>query len=132
MNRKYTMLAGSTLAVLLAACDQDGAGGLTRQKLMPEAGYVADADRGEKHFHDNCARCHGQQARGSELGPPLVNEVYRPSHHANLAFYWAVRDGVKQHHWQFGDMPPIEGLSPQDVADIIAYIRREQRNNGIL
>jgi len=125
------IIAGSLLAVLLTACDQQGGKTTAEQKLLPAAGFVADVGKGETLFRANCARCHGQGAMGSDQGPPLVNAIYRPAHHADLAFYWAVRDGVRRHHWQFGDMPPIKGLSPEGVANIIAYVRGEQRKNGI-
>jgi len=35
------------------------------------------------------------------------------------------------HHWQFGHMPPVPGLSQKDVAKIIAFVRELQRANGI-
>ncbi len=125
------LLAGLVLAVLLTACDQRADESEARHKLLPSVGFVADAARGEARFDVYCARCHGAGARGGRQGPPLVNAIYRPAHHADLAFYWAVRDGVRQHHWQFGDMPAIAGLSAEDVADIIAYVRGEQRKQGI-
>ena len=39
--------------------------------------------------------------------------------------------GVRGHHWRFGDMPPVEGLTRTDVAMIVAYVRELQRANGI-
>ena len=47
-----------------------------------------------------------------------------------LAFEVAIRDGVRAHHWDFGDMPPIEGLSGTEVDDIIAYVRAVQDAEG--
>jgi len=38
---------------------------------------------------------------------------------------------VKAHHWEFGNMPKIEGVSPADVEQIIRYIRWLQRQAGI-
>ena len=35
------------------------------------------------------------------------------------------------HHWRFGHMPPVAGLSRKDVAKIIAYVRELQSANGI-
>jgi cytochrome c1 len=43
----------------------------------------------------------------------------------------AVRRGVSAHHWRFGDMPPIPGVSDDDAARIVAYIRWAQRQAGI-
>jgi hypothetical protein len=48
-----------------------------------------------------------------------------------MSFQMAVHRGVRQHHWPFGDMPPVPGLSAEDVGHIIAYVRQEQRRAGI-
>lgn len=56
--------------------------------------------------------------------------MYEPGHHADGAFLFAVRNGSRAHHWSFGDMPPIEGLSPEDVEAIIAFVREQQRIQG--
>jgi mono/diheme cytochrome c family protein len=82
-------------------------------------------------FNANCASCHGALAAGSEVGPPLVHVYYEPNHHADIAFQRAVVFGVRPHHWSYGPMPPIPGLSENDVARITAYIRWLQRQAGI-
>ena len=66
------------------------------------------------------------------MGPPLVHVIYEPSHHGDAAFVLAVRPGVRAHHWPFGNMLPVEGVSDRAVADIIAYVRALQRANGIM
>lgn len=87
---------------------------------------------GKPLYDANCAACHGPDAAGQEsAAPPLVHIYYEPSHHADEAIQRAVALGVRQHHWSFGDMPPVEGLSREDVTQIIAYIRELQRANGI-
>lgn len=87
---------------------------------------------GERLFNDNCASCHGPNAAGQQgVAPPLVHKIYEPSHHADGAFYLAVKQGVRAHHWPFGDMPPVEGLTQKDVERIVAYVRLLQRANGI-
>lgn len=87
---------------------------------------------GERIFEGACASCHGVGGVGVEgMGPPLVHVIYEPSHHADESFQRAVAGGVRSHHWQFGDMPPIEGVTRGDVAMVIAYIREIQRANGI-
>ncbi len=60
-----------------------------------------------------------------------MDPIYRPGHHADGAFLVAVRAGVRQHHWDFGPMPSVAGLSDQDVADITAHVRRLQEAAGI-
>jgi mono/diheme cytochrome c family protein len=86
---------------------------------------------GEAMFSANCAQCHGQDATGTEQGPPLVHIYYEPNHHADESFQRAVAMGVRAHHWRFGDMPPVEGLSRPDVARITAHVRDLQRKAGI-
>ena len=87
---------------------------------------------GKQHFADNCAACHGENAAGREgAGPPLVHKIYEPSHHADISFQLAVKNGVRSHHWRFGNMPPVPTVSEADVETIISYVRSLQRANGI-
>ncbi|WP_205319969.1 c-type cytochrome [Notoacmeibacter marinus] len=86
---------------------------------------------GKALFDANCATCHGANAAGSEQGPPLVHRIYEPSHHGDQAFILAALNGVRAHHWQFGNMPPVKGVSESDVGKITNYIRTIQRANGI-
>lgn len=87
---------------------------------------------GERLFNESCASCHGANAAGQQgIAPPLVHKIYEPSHHADGAFFLAVKQGVRAHHWPFGDMPPVEGLTQKDVERIVAYVRLLQKANGI-
>lgn len=87
---------------------------------------------GRMAFDAICAACHGQNAAGrAGYGPPLVHRIYEPSHHADASFFLAVQNGVRAHHWPFGNMPPQDGLTRADVTAIIAYVRELQRANGI-
>ncbi|MDH3462533.1 MAG: cytochrome c [Acidimicrobiia bacterium] len=81
-------------------------------------------------YETNCAQCHGSDLRGTDQGPSQLSSVYAPSHHGDGAFLLAVMNGSAQHHWDFGPMPPIEGLSPSQVDEIIAFVREQQRLNG--
>ncbi len=91
----------------------------------------ASAQGGMALFEANCAACHGAAATGTHNGPPLVHRIYEPNHHGDGAFFSAVFRGARAHHWRFGDMPPVAGVSEQDVVQIIAYVRALQRANGI-
>ncbi|MCV6576238.1 MAG: cytochrome c [Cohaesibacter sp.] len=97
--------------------------------------FSLDAEKiradGLRLYNGACIQCHGIEARGSSFGPPLVHEIYKPSHHSDQAFVLAALQGVKAHHWDFGDMPPVEGISQTDLAMITAYIRHLQRKAGI-
>lgn len=87
---------------------------------------------GQRAFEAVCAECHGDNAAGKMgFGPPLVHKIYEPSHHGDMAFTLAVQNGVRAHHWRFGDMPPQSGLTQADVNSIVAYVRELQRANGI-
>lgn len=89
------------------------------------------AKQGEQLFKANCAVCHGKNAAGTQNGPPLIHKIYEPSHHSDLSFQRAAKQGVRAHHWPFGNMPPVSGVTESDVTQIIAYVRELQRANGI-
>lgn len=107
-----------------------GSGKAIAEVEVPNLSPVASL--GERLFIDNCAACHNTNAVGWEgLGPPLVHKIYEPSHHGDEAFQLAVKNGVRAHHWTFGDMASIEGLKRTDVEYIVMYVRELQRANGI-
>ena len=87
-------------------------------------------EMGASLYSVNCAECHGSDLRGTDKGPSHLSAIFEPNHHADGAFVFAVQNGVRAHHWKFGDMPPIDGLSPDDVSAIIAYVRETQRVEG--
>lgn len=106
------------------------AGTALAEVRVPTLSAVATAGKGI--FDANCATCHGQNGAGVDgAGPPLVHIIYEPNHHADIAFYMAVKQGVRTHHWRFGDMPPVTSVSEEETTKIIAYIRELQRANGI-
>jgi mono/diheme cytochrome c family protein len=116
---------------LLSACD-GGPGETDPNPLhLPPQGFVGDSVKGKVLYDQNCQVCHGKNGLGTNQGPPLVNNIYNPRHHADLAFHLAVRNGVRSHHWKFGDMKPIPNLSPEDVEHIVQYVRKIQRKSGI-
>lgn len=95
-------------------------------QLSPEATI------GKRAFEAKCAECHGADAAGQDgVAPPLIHRIYEPSHHSDEAFQLAVRTGVRAHHWSFGNMSPVEGLTRADVQYIVRYVRELQRENGI-
>lgn len=96
---------------------------------VPELSDIAK--QGEVLFKANCAVCHGKNATGTQNGPPLVHKIYEPSHHSDLSFQRAAKQGVRAHHWPFGNMPPVPSVTETDVERIVAYVRELQRANGI-
>ena len=102
------------------------------QTVSVSAPDLSDVARqGAELFTANCSECHGPIAGGSSQGPPLVDNIYEPGHHADFSFHVAVNRGSPQHHWRFGEMEPVAGLSPEDVNKIICYVRELQYANGI-
>ena len=87
---------------------------------------------GKELFEMNCAACHGKNAAGTQgVAPPLVHIIYEPNHHGDHSFILAVKNGVRGHHWPFGNMPPVAGVTDEQVKHIIRYVRELQRANGI-
>jgi mono/diheme cytochrome c family protein len=112
---------------------QSGVAGAPLADVIIPAELSAKARQGETYYNAVCAACHGTNAAGHDgIAPPLVHRIYEPSHHGDMAFVLAARNGVRAHHWKFGNMPPIEQpLSDGELAAIVAYVRELQRANGI-
>ncbi len=92
----------------------------------------AQALAGMQPYNRSCASCHGEAGIGTKLGPPLMHKVYNPGHHADESFVRAVRNGVQQHHWQFGDMPPRPEVTDEEIALIVRFVRELQVSQGIV
>ena len=110
------------LAVGLAACGSDD--------TEPTSASGSQVDRGAEVYAQSCASCHGANLRGSDEGPSMLSIVYEPNHHTDDSFRSAIANGAPQHHWPFGDMEPVEGLSDDDVEAVIAFVRAEQQRQG--
>jgi mono/diheme cytochrome c family protein len=122
-------LAVAVVLLVVTACA--GAGDDGTELAAGTAMAAGDVASGRALYAANCASCHGVDLQGTDKGPPHIHPVYEPSHHADDSFRLAVARGAAQHHWEFGPMPPIAGLADQDVTDIIAYVREQQRAAGI-
>ncbi|WP_093149158.1 c-type cytochrome [Aliiruegeria lutimaris] len=108
------------------------AGGAPMVEVRLPAELSADAQHGRTAFDAKCAGCHGTHAAGQQgVAPPLVHKIYEPGHHGDMAFLLAAKTGVRAHHWSFGSMPPVEGISDTEIARVTLYIRELQRENGI-
>jgi len=121
----WTLVAGA--AAGMAACVGEAPPPPGGEAAVTPAAFA----EGERRYDATCAACHGPRGTGTDRGPPLVHRVYEPSHHGDAAFLVAVRQGVRAHHWRFGDMPPVPGVSEPDVVAIVAYVRWLQRQAGI-
>jgi|TARA_R110000787_G_scaffold31181_7_gene82973 cytochrome c len=87
---------------------------------------------GKTTYEAVCSACHGPNGQGrKDIAPPLIHKIYEPGHHGDMAFVLAAKNGVRAHHWDFGNMPAVEGVTQADVLNVVAYIRRLQQENGI-
>lgn len=114
-----SVMITSALALLAVSCG-DSAG---------ETAAGADGV-GAELYAANCASCHGTDLAGTELGPSQLSIVYEPAHHDDDSYRSAIANGAGQHHWTFGNMPPIPGLDDAEVDAIISFIRSEQERQG--
>lgn len=87
--------------------------------------------KGQLLYEKYCSACHGVQLDGSEQGPPLIHPFYKPPHHDDRSFYRAALEGVGQHHWEFGDMPAVEGMTAGKMDSLLPYIRYYQQQKGL-
>jgi len=90
---------------------------------------AADAD-GRAVYQGRCASCHGADLRGTEKGPSQLSIVYEPNHHGDTSYRSAIRNGVQQHHWDYGDMPAVQDVTDEQIELVIAYIREQQQELG--
>ena len=85
---------------------------------------------GESLYQARCAACHGSDLRGTAVGPSQLSVVYQPGHHPDESYLHAVFNGAQAHHWNFGDMATVVGVTEIDMHRIIAFIRENQRIEG--
>ena len=110
--------------LLVLAMAEENPAPVERDPVLVAAGKVL--------YVESCAVCHGADLAGTDTGPPFLVPTYAPNHHGDEAFQRAVIAGVQPHHWNFGPMVPVEGLSRDDVSKIVTYVRSVQEAEGIL
>lgn len=114
------------VAVLIIGCSGDDA----TEQTAPDAAVAPAGSVGADVYANSCASCHGADLRGTDKGPSQLSIVYEPNHHPDDAYRSAIAIGAPQHHWTFGDMPPVEGLNNEEIEAVIAFIRAEQARLG--
>ena len=127
----YTMWPTVDVSNETVVVDKKVVEGALANVLLPDT-LSQNAKTGKLAFEVKCVSCHGVNAAGQAgVAPPLVHIIYEPNHHGDESFQRAAALGVRAHHWSFGNMPAVEGLTRADVKMIVAYIRELQRANGI-
>ena len=116
-------ITAAILAITVAGCGGDDVTATPIPPLAPDAS-------GETVYQARCASCHGADLRGTSEGPSQLSIVYEPGHHGDDSYRSAIRNGVRQHHWGFGDMPAVPDITDGQIESVIEYIRTEQQRNG--
>src|SRR5215475_12508478 len=94
-----------------------GRAGSTREFLgLGAAPDEAAAKKGEPLYKQNCATCHGQNARGAQ-GPNLVRSVVVLHDEKGEELGPLIKNGRPQ-----GGMPGFPALSPEDLNNIAQYL----------
>ena len=78
-------------------------------------------DQGRKSFESRCARCHGADGNGGEMGPSITRRL-PPLDQAALEK--VIRDGVPTK-----GMPPSVVAAPE-MADLVAFLRSIERRES--
>ena len=91
-------------------------------RANPSAGEDASAQRGQKLYKRNCAKCHGRGGRGDgrkarKLSTPPTDLVLSASHDSDGELAWKIAHGR-------GDMPPWNDvMDEQEIWDLVNYIK---------
>ena len=133
MKRLFCGLGVAAVLVLGIALgsEMSAAAGKAIYDNPVEPKMTPDLNVGRLNYDRFCAACHGRTARGTDKGPTFISRIYHPGHHGDQAFFIAPKNGARAHHWPFGDMPKVEGVSKPMIINIIKYVRAMQKANGI-
>ncbi|MCR4377664.1 MAG: cytochrome c [Rhodospirillales bacterium] len=126
------VIGGVVVSLSKIGADAPSGAQSTQVAVQVPGQLTLSAQRGQVAFNATCAACHGENASGTDQGPPLIHDIYNPGHHADGAFFLAAKRGVRAHHWPYGDMPAQPHVSDGEIAAIVAYVRELQIANGIV
>lgn len=91
--------------------------------LPPCAAIASSADAGRRQYQEACARCHGGDGNGGELGPGIVTRLMARDDDGLAAL---VRDGLPA-----AGMPGFP-LAERDMHELVAFLRTLRPAHGAL
>ena len=83
--------------------------------------FAQNDDPGKQAFETRCARCHGADGNGGEMGPPIATRL-PPLDDQQLIK--TIREGNPTK-----GMPPTVGISESEIADLVKYLRTIERRS---
>ncbi len=122
MDEKILSLAKLAIAGSLVALGNPSGDLLQRvpaatAKLRnPFAGSEPDRRAGAKLFHQECAACHGREAKGIGKAPPLNSPQVRQAKPG--ALFWILRNGSLRR-----GMPSFAHLPEEERWQIVTYLK---------
>lgn len=122
MKYQQLLLIGAALAMVTFT---------SAARAVSEVEIPFEFAKGQILFEKYCSGCHGLQLDGTDQGPPLIHPFYKPSHHGDKSFYRAALQGVRQHHWNFGDMKPVEGMTRGKMDSVVPFVRYYQQQKKL-
>ncbi len=126
--RTALVLSAALIAPAIVLPPPLGTGPAPGKWKPAETRYLSQlAVAGKRVFEGHCADCHGYQALGSPRGPSLQDRVYWRDLLDKRTFHSAITDGVRAYRWTYGDMPPVEGLSFNQIETVARYIHELQQ-----
>ena len=129
-QRARSYWAGIALLPLLSACGGGDSSTSRPAATSADGGDTTANDDGAALYQSFCAECHGADLRGTAKGPSHLSIIYEPSHHSDDAFKAAAIRGAPEHHFNFGNMPPVDGITDDQIDRVIAFVRAEQERRG--
>src|SRR5215208_4167877 len=78
-----------------------------------------NVERGRKSFETRCARCHGADDNGGEMGPPIT---LRLANKTNEDLVKLVHEGLPTR-----GMPPVLDIRDSEIEELIQFLRTIQR-----
>jgi len=89
----------------------------------------AQAADAKENYDKSCAKCHGADGKGdTKMGKKLGIKDYSDAKNQDAVkdeeAFKAIKEGIKEKDTDKTLMKPAEGLSDQEIKDLVAYFRK--------